>query len=133
MAELFDSSRDPRADLAAALAAARLDGRDVLLVFGARWCPDCGAFEDWTADPAVAKLLAERFHLVTVSVGDERGRRDLNADVDRDFNHPIAGGIPALSVLSPDGKIRYDSAEGEFARARHLAPDDLVTFLSEVR
>jgi hypothetical protein len=131
--ELFDSGRDPRADIAAALAAARSDGKDVLLVFGARWCPDCGAFEDWTADPEVAALLAERFHLVTVSVGTERGQRDLNSDVDQDYNHPIEGGIPALSVLSPQGKIRYDSADGEFARARHMEPAELVTFLSEGR
>ena len=81
----------------------------------------------------MAELLAERFHLVTVSVGSERGQRDLNADLDRDHNHPIAGGIPAVSVLSPEGKIRYDSADGEFARARHMTAADLVTFLSEDR
>jgi uncharacterized protein YyaL (SSP411 family) len=131
MTELFDSSRDPRADIAAALAAARGDGKDVLLAFGARWCPDCVAVAEWTADPRVAALLAERFHLVSVSVGTERGERNRNADVERDYNHPIAGGIPALSVLSPEGKIRYDSADGEFARARHMEPADLITFLSE--
>lgn len=133
MTELFDPSRDPRADIATALAAARRDGKDVLLVFGARWCPDCVAVEEWTSDPDVAGLLAERFHLVGVSVGTERGERHRNADVERDYNHPIAGGIPGLSVLSPEGKIRYDSADGEFARARHMAPADLVTFLSEGR
>ena len=56
--ELFDPSRDPRADLAQARSAAATDGKDILLVFGARWCPDCTAFEDWTADPEVAELLA---------------------------------------------------------------------------
>lgn len=127
--ELFDPSRDPRADLAAARAAAVDDGKDILLVFGARWCPDCTAFEDWTADPAVAELLAAEYHLVTVSVGTERGQRDQNADLEAAFNHPIAGGIPAVSVLNPQGKIRFDSADGEFSHARRMQPQDLLEFL----
>ncbi|NUR32099.1 MAG: thioredoxin family protein [Catenulispora sp.] len=127
--ELFDPSRDPRADLAQARSAAAADGKDILLVFGARWCPDCTAFEDWTADSEVAGLLERKYHLVTVSVGTERGQRDQHADLDADFNHPVGGGIPALSVLNPQGKIRFDSADGEFSRARHLKPEDLVRFL----
>ena len=129
----FDSARDPRADLAAALAAAKRDGKDVLLVFGARWCADCNAIEDWIRDPELAGVLAAGFHVVTVSVGDVRGQRDLNAEVERDFNHPIAGGIPSFSVLSPQGKIRFDSADGEFSRARRMAPADLVGFLRDGR
>jgi hypothetical protein len=127
--ELFDPSRDPHADLAAALKAAATDGKDILLALGARWCPDCTALEDWTQDPEVARLLAQKYHLVTVSVGTERGQRDQNSDIDTDFNHPIAGGIPSLSVLNPAGKIRYDSADGEFANARKMNPADLLDFL----
>ena len=132
-ADLFDSSRDARADVAAAVAAAKQDGRDILLVFGARWCPDCGAVEDWVREPEMALLLADKYHFVTVSVGVTRGQRDLNAEVERDFNHPIAGGIPAFSVLSPEGKIRYDSADGEFSRARHMESADLLGFLRDGR
>jgi thioredoxin 1 len=131
--ELFDSNRDARADIAEALAESAKDGKDVLLAFGARWCPDCTAFEEFTKDPHIRILLEERFRLVSVSVGEARGRRDLNADIDADFNHPIAGGIPALSVLNPAGKIRYDSAEGEFSNARYLDPSDLVRFLTEAQ
>ncbi|NUP48302.1 MAG: thioredoxin family protein [Catenulispora sp.] len=128
--DLFDPARDPRADLAAARGAAVDDGKDILLVFGARWCPDCTAFEEWTADPAVAEVLKRKYHLVTVSVGSERGQRDQHADVDAAFNHPIAGGIPAVSVLNPQGKIRFDSADGEFSRARQMKPADLLAFLA---
>jgi thiol:disulfide interchange protein len=127
--ELFDPSRDPRADLAAARSAAAKDRKDILLALGARWCPDCTAFENWTHDPEVAELLAQKYHLVTVSVGTERGQRDQNPDIDADFNHPIAGGIPSLSVLNHEGKIRFDSADGEFARARKMKPADLLDFL----
>ncbi len=127
--ELFDPSRDPRADLAAARAKAAVDGKDILVALGARWCPDCTAFENWTHDPAVAELLERNYHLVTVSVGTERGQRGDNSDVDADLNHPIAGGIPALSVLNPQGKIRFDSADGEFAQARRMKPGDLIAFL----
>jgi hypothetical protein len=129
----FDTGRDPRADIAEALATAKGDGKDVLLVFGARWCPDCTAIEAFTRDPDVAGLLDDRFHVVTVSVGDKRGQRDLNADVEADFNHPIAGGIPSVSVLNSDGKIRFDSADGEFSHARAMAPADLTAFLTAGR
>ena len=32
-------------------------------------------------------------------------------------------------TLNPDGKIRFDSADGEFARARKMKPADLLDFL----
>ena len=131
--ELFDPSRDPRADLAEARRAAAADGKDILLALGARWCLDCTTFEDWTRDPEVAELLARKYHLVTVSVGTERGQRDQNSDIDADFNHPIAGGIPSISVLNPEGKIRFDSADGEFSRARKMKPADLLDFLRHGR
>ncbi|WP_344664863.1 thioredoxin family protein [Catenulispora yoronensis] len=131
--ELFDPSRDPRADLAAARVAAVTDGKDILLVFGARWCPDCTAFEDWTADPAVSAVLAAKYHLVTVSVGTARGQRDQHTDLDAEFNHPMVGGIPAVSVLNPQGKIRFDSADGEFSRARRMKPEELLSFLEAGR
>lgn len=127
--DLFDATRDPGADLAAARRAAATDGKDILLAFGARWCPDCTTFEEWTRDPEVAEYLEQKYHLVTVSVGTERGQRDQNSDVDAAFNHPIAGGIPALSVLNPEGKIRFDSADGEFASARKMKAADLLDFL----
>jgi hypothetical protein len=127
--ELFDPTRDPRADLEAARSAAAKDGKDILLALGARWCPDCIAFEDWTREPEVAEYLRQKYHVVTVSVGTERGQRDQNSDIDADFNHPIAGGIPALSVLNPAGKIRFDSADGEFASARKMKAADLLEFL----
>lgn len=41
----------------------------------------------------------------------------------------MAGGIPSLSVLNPEGKIRFDSADGEFSRARKMKPTDLLDFL----
>ena len=128
--DLFDASRNPRADLAEARAAAAQDGKDIVLILGARWCPDCLALETWTReDPELKTLLETDYHLVTVSVGTERGDRDQNPDIDQDFNHPIAGGIPSVSVLNPEGKIRHDSADGEFARARHMKAADLVSFL----
>ncbi|ACU77643.1 thiol-disulfide isomerase and thioredoxin [Catenulispora acidiphila DSM 44928] len=127
--ELFDPQRDPHADLASAKAAAAKDGKDILLALGARWCSDCTTFETWTHDPEVAALLAEKYHLVTISVGTARGQRDQNTDIDTNLNHPMAGGIPSLSVLNPEGKIRFDSADGEFSRARKMKPTDLLDFL----
>ena len=89
--ELFDPSRDPRADLAAAREAAAKDGKDILLALGARWCPDCTAFEDWIRDPEVAQLLERKYHLVPVSVGSADGRIDTLPPVGR-------GGGPSTSA-----------------------------------
>lgn len=95
----YDPSRDALADVQAALAASRGDGRPVLLVFGANWCPACRDLHAESADPEVAPVLAGEYHTIAVDIG----RADHNMALTH--RYVALQTIPALAVLRADGSI----------------------------
>jgi thiol:disulfide interchange protein len=99
---LYDRSADPRADIEAALALAKADGKRVLLDFGADWCPDCHVLAAYLDGDAGRKLVDDSFHVVSIDVG----YWDHNLDVAKTYGSPITTGIPAVVVLTADGKTR---------------------------
>jgi thiol:disulfide interchange protein len=122
----YDPARDPAADLKAALALAVADGKNVLIDFGADWCPDCNVLDKLFQSEKTKPLLQRSYHVVAVDVGE--------------FNHNLAfaakyvnlktSGIPALVVLTPDGKVRVTTNDGSFADARTMNSDQVNAFLT---
>jgi hypothetical protein len=49
----------------------------------------------------------------------------------KQYQVPMAKGIPALAVLDSDGRLLYSQTGGEFEKARALAPEDLLAFLNK--
>ncbi|MFC7219613.1 thioredoxin family protein [Streptomyces polyrhachis] len=121
----YDPGRDAAADIATAQQAARGDGRSVLIDFGADWCADCQVLAKHFASPKVADLLAEKYHMVTVDVGEF----DRNLDVAKKYVDLKTSGMPALVVLGPDGRIKVATNQGEFASARSMSADAVADFL----
>ncbi len=99
---------DPNAEIAAALAKAKLDGKYVMLDFGADWCPDCRVFWTLLKDTTVAAYAEKNFHIVGVDVG----RRDKNMDVAARYGAPVPKWIPALAILDPNGTVTAISGDG---------------------
>jgi protein disulfide-isomerase len=127
MAGPYEEGRDARADIAAAQALAAQEGKLVLLDFGANWCTDCIVLDELYHDPEVAALLAERYVLVTIDVGEF----DRNLDVSAEYNDAAGVGIPSLVVLTADGTIIADTHAGEFASARDFVPSDVLQYLGQ--
>lgn len=91
---------DPAKDIAAALAAAKSDHKNVLIDFGADWCPDCRVLGALFEDAQVAPFVEENFHVIHVDVG----RRDKNAEVVAKYGATSGDWIPAVVVIDADGK-----------------------------
>src|SRR5208282_5515546 len=87
----YHQSANAAADLHSALAAARADRNDVLLVFGANWCPDCREL-DKALNGGSHALIAGHFQVVKVDVG----RFDKNLELANQYGNPIKMGIPAV-------------------------------------
>ena len=121
----YNESASASADLQTALAAARADRNDVLLVFGANWCPDCRELDRALKGSSHA-LISGRFQVVKVDVG----RFDKNLDLANQYGNPIKMGIPAVVVLTADNKIVYSSKGGELANARKMGDTGIYDFLS---
>lgn len=99
-ATTFYPASDAPRDIDAAVAAARQDGKYVLLDFGADWCPDCRVLGGLFEDATVAPIVAANFHVVRVDVG----RRDKNGDLAAKYGATSGDWIPALVVLDADRK-----------------------------
>ncbi len=98
----YDEKADARAVLAHGMEQARKSGKNLLIVFGANWCPVC-----LQLDPSIhdrnGKLGDERFVIVKIDVG----RFDRNIDLVRAHGNPIGKGIPGAAVVSPQGETLY--------------------------
>ena len=98
----YDEKAEARAVLARGLEQARSSGKNLLVVFGANWCPVC-----LQLDPAIhdrnGRLGEDRFVIVKVDVG----RFDRNIDLVRTHGNPIGKGIPGAAIVSPQGETLY--------------------------
>jgi thioredoxin 1 len=121
----YDENANAAADLQRALAAAQSNRSDVLLVFGANWCPDCREL-DKALNGSSRALISGRFQVVKIDVG----RFDKNLEVANQYGNPIKRGIPAVVVLTADNHIVYSSKAGELANARRMGQTGIYDFLS---
>lgn len=123
---LYNPAADARADIAAALALAKTDGKRVLLDFGADWCPDCHALAAYLDGDAGRKLVDTSFHVVAIDVG----YWDHNLDVAATYGSPITRGIPAVVVLKPDGTVVGSTADGSLASASTMSEGKVLATLA---
>jgi len=121
----YDERADANAELERALARARTDRNDVLVVFGANWCPDCREL-DKALNGSSHALIAGHFEVVKVDVG----RFDKNLELANQYGNPIKMGIPAVVVLTADNRMLYSSKGGELANARKMGDTGIYDFLS---
>ena len=125
--EIYIPGLNAHVEIADALLTAKQQHKRVLLVFGANWCYDCHVLDLAFHRPDVAAVLGPNFEVVHVDVG----QGDKNQDIMKQYQVPMAKGIPALAVLDSDGKLLYSQTGGEFEKARALAPEDVLAFLNK--
>jgi thiol:disulfide interchange protein len=125
-APLYDPKADARADINAALKAAKGDGKRVLIDFGADWCPDCHVLAAYLDGPAGRALVEPNFHVVRVDVGIW----DHNLDVANTYGNPIRIGIPSVVVLDKAGKVIGTTADGSLANARGMSESDVLGIIA---
>ena len=124
---IYDTQADARQDIAAAIARASKTGRNIVLIFGANWCPDCHALDAQMHRPDLARLIAQDFVVVKIDVG----RFDKNLEIGEKYGVPISKGIPAMAVLDPHGKVLYAQSQGQFANARSMPDHDFAEFFEK--
>lgn len=124
---LYDPGLDAPAAIKAALAQAKVDGKNVLLDFGADWCPDCHVLDSYFEDPRAKAILEDSYHVVHIDVG----YFDKNLESAAKYGNVIAVGIPSVVILDSKGTKLVDTAAGELADSRRYTADDIVSFLSQ--
>ncbi len=82
---IYNEDADAKKDIQGALALAQATNKNVLLDFGANWCPDCQVLDIYMHDDVNSPLIDKYYIVVHVDVG----RMDKNLDVAFTFNVPI--------------------------------------------
>jgi protein disulfide-isomerase len=124
----YDEGADAKAQIKSTLAEAAKVKLPVLVVFGAHWCGDCKMLDAAFKEGASAALIAKSFKVVKVDVG----RFDRNTDIAEGYGVPLKLGIPAVAVLSQDGKVLYATKGGELADARAMGDKGIYDFFIKV-
>ena len=123
---LYDSTANPKADIAAALKKAKAEKKRVILDFGGDWCGDCQVLDIYMHQSPNTDLLDKHFVVVHVDIG----RMDHNVEVAEKYKVPINKGVPALAVLDANGKLLYSQENKEFENMRDMKSSDVTAFLN---
>jgi thiol:disulfide interchange protein len=124
--DIYPANADPHQEIQEALKRAVSEKKRVLLVFGANWCYDCHVLDRALHEGVAGKIVNESFLLVHVDIGEG----EKNSDLIKGYRIPLEKGVPAVAVLSSDGKLLYSSGDGEFESARTMFKKDLASFLN---
>jgi protein disulfide-isomerase len=124
----YDESADAKAEIRASLEEASKTKIPVLVVFGANWCGDCMVLDMAFKNGSSAALIQKNFKVVKVNVG----RFDRNVDIAESYGVPLKNGIPAVAVLSSQGKVVYATQSGELADARNMGDKGIYAFFARV-
>ncbi|MFI6360760.1 thioredoxin family protein [Streptomyces sp. NPDC050743] len=122
----YDATRNAKDDIKAALAEAVKDHREVLIDFGANWCPDCRTLDVMFRSAQVEPLLQKGYVAVAVDVG----QFNHNLGLASQYVNLRTSGIPALVVLKSDGTLRTATNDGSFSNARTMEPSQVSAFLT---
>jgi thioredoxin 1 len=123
--DIYPDPAQSRTDLAAALKTAAATHKRILLDFGGNWCPDCQVLDIYFHDPANRRILEANFVLVHINIG----HMDANLDIARQYEVPLRRGVPALAVLSENGKLLYSQKSGEFEAMSRMESAEVTKFL----
>lgn len=124
--ELYPADADANHEIDAALKRAVTEKKRLLLIFGGNWCYDCHVLDRALHEGVAGKIVSDSFILVHVDIGEG----EKNPELVKTYRIPLNKGVPAVAVLSSDGKMLYSSGNAEFESARTMLKKDLVAFLN---
>ncbi len=125
---VYDESADAQVQVSQALAKAKADNKQLMIVFGANWCGDCKMLDGELKKPALKALLDANYIIVKVDVN----RFNKNLDVVKPYGEVIKKGIPSIVIATPDNKLVYATNGGELADARKMGEAGVASFFQKL-
>lgn len=125
----FQPSRDPLADVNAALERAKTGGKLGLVIMGANWCHDSRALITKLEDPELAQTLADKYETILVDVGElEHGK-----DVIQHFGMPVIYGTPTVLIIDPASGQQINKHDmHQWRDAYKISQEDTTTYFTKM-
>lgn len=124
----YPVNADPRRELAEAQARATAQGKLVMVIFGANWCPDCLALHAQLESDTVRDYARRNFEVVKVDVG----QFDRNQDFALELGVIGGRGIPVAVFFDADGHMIGATNDRELEPARAYTSRQILTFIQQV-
>lgn len=122
----YDESRDPAADLQAAVAQAQRENKRILLEVGGEWCIYCRILNKVIHDDErLTQRLRDGFVVVKVNFSD---RVKNEAFLSR---YPQIPSYPHLFLLESDGTLLLSQTPDDFMKDDKYVPDLILAFLEK--
>jgi thioredoxin-related protein len=122
----YDKTRDPAADLTAAIPQAQRENKRILLEVGGEWCVYCRLLNKLVhEDERLAKRLEEDFLVIKVNFSpDVKNEAFLS-------HYPTIPSYPHLFVLETDGTFLLSETPDSFMGHDKYVADKILAFLEK--
>ena len=122
--EKFDPARDPARDVANAVAAAKLQGKRVIVDVGGEWCVWCHILDGFIADnPDVKALIDQGYVWVKVNYSKENENEVFLSRWSK------RAGYPHLFVLDANGNLVHSQDTGLLEAGKSYDKTKFISFL----
>ncbi|MCX2452797.1 thioredoxin family protein [Pedobacter sp. PLR] len=102
--KIYNPAANAQADLDAAIAKAKKEGKHVFVQVGGNWCSWCIAFHKLVDNtPELKKLLNDNYETVLINYSKE----NKNEAVLAKLQYPGRFGFPVFLILDGDGKLLH--------------------------
>ena len=120
----YDESRDPAADLKAAVAQAQRENKRILLEVGGEWCIYCRILNKVIHDDErLMQRLRDGFVVVKVNFSDKVKNEAFLS------RYPQIPSYPHLFLLESDGALLLSQTPDDFMKDDKYGPDLILAFL----
>jgi thiol:disulfide interchange protein len=124
----YDEGANAGAAVTAAFARAQKSHKRVLIDLGANWCVDCIVLANFLKLPEMQRFMAAHYEVVTVDVG--RFNRNLQIPARFGVTKKLEG-VPALLIVTPEGKLINDKDVFATASASEMTPKSVADYLAK--
>jgi thiol:disulfide interchange protein len=124
----YDEGANADAAVAAAFARAQKSHKRVMIDLGGNWCVDCIVLANFMKLPEMQRFMAAHYELVAVDVG--RFNRNLQIPARYGVSKKLEG-VPALLILTPDGKLVNGGDVFATASASEMTPKNVADYLAK--
>ncbi len=127
--DIYDPSADIHAVIDSSVAAAKIQNKHVLLMFGGNWCPWCHRLHDLLQSNADIRSLLERSYIIVMVDIGETADKPLNRDLLKKYR--VEGfGYPALAVLDQEGKLLSAQSTGVLEKGKGHDPQRVLAYIT---
>ncbi|MBN2134651.1 MAG: thioredoxin family protein [Acidobacteria bacterium] len=130
IADQYKDHTDAAGEINSAINLAKADGKNIMLMFGADWCPWCRLIAKYINENETVKAyISENYHIVKVDVG----KFDKNLEIIEKYNVKRDAGVPSLVVLNSRGEFLVFQETGSLEEGKGYSEEKVLRFLKKYR